>query len=192
MSLLIAYRVTRTLSNLSFTAVSLRSRAARRGESPPSKDLAAKAPVDETEHKPWMHNVQSAGIGKRKKVKQLTRQQKARQQKALEKADAIVNKHERKVEDSKARAKRVQARSKDWEDLNQGLSVKTEQTPKATTTQTDKRDGADGREMEDVQLPDMEQSLPTQKREKVTPSEVQTIEPAASDVAAAEEVDDIT
>ncbi|EMC97855.1 hypothetical protein BAUCODRAFT_67090 [Baudoinia panamericana UAMH 10762] len=98
--------------------VSFRSRAARRGISPPPKDLAVKAPVKETDYKPWLHNTQTGGISKKTKVKQLSRGQKLRQQRALEKADATVNKLERKVADSKARSKKIQARAKDWNELN--------------------------------------------------------------------------
>ena len=107
--------------------VSHNSRAARRGEEPPSKDLlVSKAPKEEIDYKPWLHTPQSAGVGKKKKTKQLTRQQRARQQKLFEKADVNVNKLERKVADSKARAKRVQARAKDWEELNNELEGEKE------------------------------------------------------------------
>jgi hypothetical protein len=41
-----------------------------------------------------------------------------RQQKALEKADITVSKLEKKVADSKARGRKVQARRKGWEELN--------------------------------------------------------------------------
>jgi hypothetical protein len=61
-------------------------------------------------------------VGK-KKTKQLTRQQKVRQQRGMEKADMTEAKLEKKVEDSKSRARRVQARRADWEDLNENLGV---------------------------------------------------------------------
>lgn len=41
-----------------------------------------------------------------------------RQERAVEKADANMDKHEKKVEESKKRGKRVQDRRKDWESLN--------------------------------------------------------------------------
>merc|ERR1712070_253624 len=44
-----------------------------------------------------------------------------RQQKALEKADVNVDKLQSRIADSKARGKRVQARRKDWEELNENL-----------------------------------------------------------------------
>merc|ERR1711877_66894 len=72
--------------------VSVHSRAARRGEEPPSKDLAIKSAPVQSDYKPWLHNAQNAAVGKKKKSKQLSRQQKQRQQKALEKADVNVDK----------------------------------------------------------------------------------------------------
>lgn len=96
------------------------SRAHRRNASPPPKDLAVKsvAADEEIEYKPWLHNAQNAGIGKKKKVKQLSRQQKERQQKAIERADANLDKLATKVKDSKARGRKVQARRAEWEELN--------------------------------------------------------------------------
>lgn len=97
------------------------SRAHRRNASPPPKDLAVKAaPTEESDYKPWLHNAQNAGISKKKKVKQMSRQQKVRHQKAMEKADANLDKLATKVKDSKARARKVQARRADWQDLNEG------------------------------------------------------------------------
>jgi hypothetical protein len=78
--------------------------------------------VVEKDYKPWLHSPQNAGVGK-KKTKQLTRQQKVRQQRGMEKADMTEAKLEKKVEDSKSRARRVQARRADWEDLNGDLGV---------------------------------------------------------------------
>lgn len=104
--------------------VSVHSRAARRAASPPPKTKGGA--VAETEYKPWLHSVQNGGIAK-KKTKQLTRQQKLRQQRGVEKADVTNAKLEKKVEDSKGRARRVQARRADWEALNEeaaGKSVK--------------------------------------------------------------------
>nr|POF13737.1 hypothetical protein CFP56_02761 [Quercus suber] len=97
--------------------VSVHSRAARRGGSP-SADLNVKPPVDETDYKPWLHNAQNAGISKKKKTKQLTRQQRERHEKGLANAERNLDKHEKKVAGSKARARRVDERRAAWEDLN--------------------------------------------------------------------------
>lgn len=48
----------------------------------------------------------------------MTRQQKVRQQKAMEKADANLDKLAMKVKESKARGRKVQARAVGWEELN--------------------------------------------------------------------------
>ncbi|KAF2216548.1 hypothetical protein CERZMDRAFT_104785 [Cercospora zeae-maydis SCOH1-5] len=100
--------------------VSVHSRAARRGAEPARKDLEAiKPPKEEKDYKPWLHNAQNAGIQKKQKKKQLTTAQRRRQEKALEKADAISGKHEKKVADSKRRSARTQTRAKEWEELNE-------------------------------------------------------------------------
>ncbi len=136
--------------------VSFRSRAARRGASPPAKDSAVKPSAKETDYKPWLHNAQNAGITKKQKAKPLKRQQKVRQQRAMEKADAVVDKLERKVADSKARSKRIQSRAKAWEELNaQSASVK--KTAADETVVQDAMVGAEDerqeKNMEDVAMP---------------------------------------
>ena len=98
---------------------SIHSRAHRRNASPPPKDLAVQAPAESSDYKPWLHNAQNAGISKKKKTKQLSRQQKLRQQRAVEKADANLDKLATKVKDSKARGRKVQARRVEWEELNE-------------------------------------------------------------------------
>ncbi|KAK5118904.1 hypothetical protein LTR62_000115 [Meristemomyces frigidus] len=110
--------------------LSQHSRAARRGASPLPKDLSVKkassttAATKGTEYKPWLHTTQTGGIAKKKSGKQLTRQQKVRAQLAKEKADAVVGKYERKVADSKVRARRVQHRAKEWEELNAEAGIR--------------------------------------------------------------------
>jgi len=140
-----------------------------------------KAPVEETDYKPWLHNAQNAGVGKKKKGKQLSRQQKVRQQKAVEKAGVNVNKLERKVADSKVRAKKVQARAKDWEELNQTMGTESEatQVPRAAVElQATVRDGGEARAMDDVEVvdPDQHASLAEQKE----PNAASDLQPAAT------------
>ena len=107
---------------------STHSRAHRRAASPDAKGLSVKSPGTKTkteeEYKPWLHNAANAGISKKKKVKPMSSKQKTRQLKAMEKADAVWNKHETKVKDSKKRAGKVEARRAQWEDLNGGLGKK--------------------------------------------------------------------
>lgn len=107
----------------------MRSRAARRGgTSPPPKAGALKSSTGEsTDYQPWLHNVQSAGISKKKKSKPMSRQQRLRQQRGFENGERNLDKLEKKVADSKTRAKKVQARAKQWEELNEGLIGKENQ-----------------------------------------------------------------
>ncbi|KAI7521648.1 hypothetical protein KC331_g19661 [Hortaea werneckii] len=167
--------------------VSVHSRAARRGEEPPSKDLAVKSAPVQSDYKPWLHNAQNAAIGKKKKSKQLSRQQKQRQQKALEKADVNVDKLQSRIADSKARGKRVQARRKDWEELNENLGDGQK-----------KRVGAAGEEeqvsrprveMEDVELQG-ETELPANIKVAEEEAPRQGVEGAA-EMAEEEEVDEV-
>ncbi|KAF2161417.1 hypothetical protein M409DRAFT_28149 [Zasmidium cellare ATCC 36951] len=137
--------------------VSVHSRAARRGKEPPSKDLSVKTPTEESDYKPWMHSAQNAGISKKKKSKTQTHAQRMRQEKALEKAEQIASRLEKKVGDSKKKSKKVQARAADWEELNGKLGPMKEE--KKAVKKTGKVGDA-GRAMEDVVLPDLEQPLP--------------------------------
>ncbi|USW49352.1 Putative ribosome biogenesis protein Alb1 [Septoria linicola] len=139
--------------------VSVHSRAARRGAEPARKDLESiKPPKEETDYKPWLHNAQNAGIQKKQKKKQLTTAQKRRQEKALEKADAITGKHEKKVADSKKRSARTQARAKEWEDLNSQLEAaeeaKEEAKKAAKTSRTTAATG-EGEQIGDEVMPDL-------------------------------------
>ncbi len=140
--------------------VSIHSRAARRGVSPPSKDLAVKASTEETEYKPWLHSAQNAGISKKKKSKQLTRQQKLRQQRGLENAERNMDRHEKKVADSKTRGKKVQARRTEWEELNDKIVGKDVLEGKGGKKE-EKKGAKDGsKAMEGVEMPDLEQPMP--------------------------------
>lgn len=100
------------------TEVSFRSRAARRQSSPPPlSGIASKSKADDAEQ-PWLYHAQNAGISKKKKAKQLTRQQRLRQQKGMEHAERNIDKLEKKLKDSKQRGKKVQERRAQWDDLN--------------------------------------------------------------------------
>ncbi|KAB2581099.1 putative oxoglutarate iron-dependent oxygenase protein [Lasiodiplodia theobromae] len=102
---------------------SLHSRAARRAEEPVDKSLqtltdASSLPKSKPKIGASVLAAQDAGISKKQKQKRLTHQQRVRQERAMEKADANFDKHEKKVEESKRRGRRVQERRKDWEALN--------------------------------------------------------------------------
>lgn len=151
--------------------VSLHSRAARRGQEPPAKDLAVNASAEETEYKPWMHSAQNGGISKKKKGKTLTHAQRMRQQKALEKADAIASRLETKVDKSKKKSRTIQARAADWEELNGKLGNAKGETKDAKKTG---KDVESGQAMEDVVLPDLEQPLPIRSAEEIAAENLHT------------------
>ncbi|KAF2087821.1 hypothetical protein K490DRAFT_65100 [Saccharata proteae CBS 121410] len=107
--------------------VSERSRAARRAESPSlnlDKSIledASSLPSSkkgQAQAHPSVLAAQNAGISKKNKGKHMTHQQRMRQEKALERADANMDKLEKKREKSMQGARRVQSRRKDWEALN--------------------------------------------------------------------------
>jgi hypothetical protein len=143
--------------------VSIHSRAARRGEDSARPEVAAKP--EETDYKPWLHGAQNAGIHKKKKVKSLTRQQKMRQQKGLEHAERNLDKLEKKVTDSKGRAKKVQARRQDWEELNDRIAGKENREGKVDKSA---KDGV--KAMEGMEMPDLEQPLPIRTAELEAPT----------------------
>ncbi|KKY23513.1 putative oxoglutarate iron-dependent oxygenase [Diplodia seriata] len=102
---------------------SLHSRAARRAEEPVDKSLqtltdASALPKQKPKIGASTLAAHDAGISKKQKQKRLTHQQRVRQERAMERADANYDKHERKVEESKRRGRKVQERRKEWEALN--------------------------------------------------------------------------
>lgn len=71
------------------------------------------------------------GILKKRKVKQLTRGQRARQAQILERAQVVQDQHVSKVDEAKQRAKKVQARRALWEDINEATEEDVRKTIKA-------------------------------------------------------------
>lgn len=112
--------------------VSIHSRAARRATSP-SLDLDKslkniRAPQEDVEKKPSQrpHSVLGAhggGISKKRKVKQLSRAQKLRQRKGIERADNIAGSMERKMQQAVGRHKTVKSRRGEWDELNSKLET---------------------------------------------------------------------
>lgn len=93
----------------------MHSRAARRAASP-SLDvdkslLALKPPVDTSNYTPKVLGVQSGGISKKKNGKAMTRHQRLRHQKGLQRADMVNDKMETKVEKSAVKGKRTKDRA---------------------------------------------------------------------------------
>ncbi|RAK95259.1 Alb1 domain-containing protein [Aspergillus ibericus CBS 121593] len=100
------------------------SRAARRAASPSlevDKSITSLPRAQETtvQRESILSERANAGITKKQsKSKAKTRAQRLRQQKGVERAEAVVDQMEKKVTKSVGRAKAVKARRADWEDLN--------------------------------------------------------------------------
>ncbi|KAH8705359.1 Alb1-domain-containing protein [Talaromyces proteolyticus] len=111
-------------------STSLNSRAARRETSPSAdvdKSLRSMPRIEASSKSPAIHAVHaSAGISKKKsKTKAISRAQRLRQQKNIERAEAVLDQLENKVAKSAGRAKIVKARSAQWEDLNSKNNIAT-------------------------------------------------------------------
>lgn len=113
-------------------ATSIHSRAAKRASSPgidldkSLKDL--KPPVEAKKQRQSVLAVhQGAGVTKKSKNGRksvLSAKAKRRQEKGLDRAEAVMDKKEKKVEKSKGRARTVQERAKAWEELNKKMLAK--------------------------------------------------------------------
>jgi hypothetical protein len=110
--------------NVKKKAVSARSRAGRRQESPqPAPKKESKGSVDEPNDS-WMYGATNAGIHKKTKEKKLTRAQRQRQLKAIEHGERNVDRLEKSVAKSKLRGKRTQSRAQTWEEINAEKAAK--------------------------------------------------------------------
>jgi hypothetical protein len=106
-------------------AVSARSRAGRRQESPePAPKKGPKGSADEEKtNDSWMYGATNAGIHKKApKEKKLTRAQ--RQLKAIEQGESAADRLEKSVAKSKLRGKRTQNRAQTWEEINAEKAAK--------------------------------------------------------------------
>ncbi|KAL2838828.1 Alb1-domain-containing protein [Aspergillus pseudoustus] len=101
------------------------SRAARRAASPSldlDKSLTSLPRAEKTElhRESILSDRANAGISKKQsKPKAKSRAQRQRQQKGIERAEAIMDQHEIKLAKSNSRAKAVKNRRADWSDLNE-------------------------------------------------------------------------
>lgn len=173
----------REIATHTLLEVSVHSRAARRGNDT-TADLRRTARVEETEYKPWLHNAQNAGIGKKKKGKRLTHGQRVRQQKGLDNAERNMDKMEKKVANSKQRGKKVKARRVDWSELNDEIAGKENRDEK-TADQSADANIEGGKEMEGVEMmPADDDSLPIQVPENQTkaidPEPMAAVEPSGT------------
>jgi hypothetical protein len=84
----------------------------------------------------------------------LSAKAKRRQEKGLDRAEAVMDKKEKKVEKSKGRARTVQERAKAWEELNKDILAKKEKAAQlAKENWVDEEDDLDGMQ-EDVDVGD--------------------------------------
>ncbi|KAF7865509.1 hypothetical protein EAF04_006483 [Stromatinia cepivora] len=105
-------------------SASVRSRAAKRASSPSidtDKSLKnVKAPTETVYHPQVLSPHQGAGVSKKKsgRKSQLSSKAKRRQDKGLDRAEAVMDRTSTKIEKSKYRGRNVQERAKTWETLN--------------------------------------------------------------------------
>ncbi|KAK5709638.1 hypothetical protein LTS12_028065 [Elasticomyces elasticus] len=105
-------------------AQSRHSRAARRDVSPSvdvDKSLRSAPRAESTviQRESVLSERANSGVTKKQpKAKALSKAQRQRQQKGMEKAEMVVDQLEKKVDRSLTRGKSVKARRADWEDLN--------------------------------------------------------------------------
>lgn len=131
----------------------MRSRESRRAASPgidldkSLKDL--KPPTATKTKQPSVLAIhQGAGISKKSKHGRkavVSAKAKRRQEKGMDRAEAVLDKKEIKIEKSKDRARTVQERSKNWEELNKRMLAKKAQE-QAHTLEKEKE--AEDEEME--------------------------------------------
>lgn len=106
-----------------------RSRAARRATSPSiNTDKSLKEAPRATETTPILAAYKGAGIHKKTKKKQLSHAQRQRQEKVLQKAEAVHDILETKRADASSRLKRRRGRRALWDDIN---DTSTEEVRKA-------------------------------------------------------------
>ena len=174
---------------------SVHSRAAKRASSP-SIDLDkslknVKLPTDSKGHRPSVLAIhQGAGVTKKSKNGRksvLSTKAKRRQEKGLDRAEAVMDKKEKKIEKSRGRAKNVQDRARAWEDLNNKLS--TRKAKGGAVLQDEWVEEVDAIGMEDVEVEE------TAKVEEVTvteliPSGVMAVEEIAKAVPLPEPVEE--
>jgi hypothetical protein len=112
-------------------AVSVHSRAAKRASSPGidlDKSIKdAKPPREPKERASVLAVHQGAGVTKKSKNGRksvLSTKAKRRQEKGLDRAEAVMDKKETKIEKSRGKARTVQERAKNWDDLNRKMLAK--------------------------------------------------------------------
>ncbi|KAJ2903987.1 hypothetical protein MKZ38_009042 [Zalerion maritima] len=146
-------------------APSKHSRVARRATSPgidADKSLKeVKLPDQGLNHRPAILAAHSnAGVSKKMSKRKIMMSSKARKrhEKALDRAEAVVERTLVKVEKSKKGAKIVQSRSKDWKDINKDIPIKSKSIFDVLATQTDAPEAPEVDELDD-EMGEVEQTV---------------------------------
>lgn len=180
--------------NIKKKAVSVRSRAGRRADSPePAPKNAPKGTVDEKADS-WMYGATNAGIHKKApKEKKLTRAQRQRQLKAIEHGERNVDRLEKSVAKSKLRGKRTQNRAQTWEEINAEKAA--EKAAKMKKNVDEGKEEMDGVESEEEDAPDAMKDLEVQQSAFALPEQnlgqsTSVAQEPTPVSAAAEDIDD--
>ncbi|KAJ5098697.1 hypothetical protein N7532_005698 [Penicillium argentinense] len=164
------------------------SRAARRAVSPVDKSLVAlpRAESPTTERPTILAERVNAGVQKKKKAnKKITRAQRLRQEKGMERAENVLDQLEIKKAKSINRAKNIKTRRAEWEDTNRTANASAfavlQQAGKDEEDDDDEDDDDDNAMADDT----------TQPRTTANVFAA-SVAPAAADPATADEDDEIT
>jgi hypothetical protein len=145
---------------IQFLGQSIHSRAAKRASSPSidtDKSLKdVKPPAESLNFRPSILAIhQGAGVTKKQKHGRksvLSSKAKRRQERGLDRAEAVMDKNEKKIEKSRGRARTVQERSKAWDELNRKMVAKKAREAAMALEQENWVDEANGEEGEEVEL----------------------------------------
>lgn len=117
---------------IQFLGQSIHSRAAKRASSPSiDTDKSLKdvnPPAESLNLRPSILAIhQGAGVTKKQKNGRksvLSSKAKRRQERGMDRAEAVMDKNEKKIEKSRGKARTVQERSKAWDELNRKMVAK--------------------------------------------------------------------
>ncbi|CAI7634439.1 hypothetical protein N7533_004720 [Penicillium manginii] len=151
-------------------------RAARRAATPEDKSIAALPRADSptTSRPSLLADRANAGVSKKKKSNsKITRAQRLRQQKGMERAEAVSDQLQIKRSKSIVRAKAIKTRSSEWEDTNRTASA-------FAALQQDDDDEDDDDEDDDAMTEDKPQQKP-KANVFAAPVELEDADPAPVD-----------
>ncbi|KAJ5966154.1 hypothetical protein N7481_012868 [Penicillium waksmanii] len=153
------------------------TRAARRAATPEDKSIAALPRADSptTSRPSLMADRANIGVSKKKKNNsKITRAQRLRQQKGLERAEAVSDQLQIKKSKSLVRAKAIKTRSAEWEDTNRTASA-------FAALQQDDEDEEDEEDDEDAAMAEDKPQQKPRANVFATPTELEDADPAPVD-----------